>query len=475
MQPATCPVPQSSVVAALTALARLAVRTSALRFTSAGQIQDRAALLLKQLLTLCAAQQGALSVAPACRLDGTTEWSLVTSLHFQEEEASATLRLLAAEPGPFYCPAEAPATLVWKRCLSPLFLSGDDAGHVRSHPVLLSSAAFLLRWTAPSPDEQETARQQAMQLLPQLADLVDTILVHLLAAYAEPEPQEEGLPADLLATVGHELRGPLTTIQGYADTLLRYEPQLALTERQEFLRAISQAGVQMGRLVTRFLDLAQLELQTQEVVTSPVDMQALTQEALTAAQERHPHRLLLLPASSPTTQGAASLPGTFSRDALTIQGDRRLLRSMLDALLENALTYSSPESLVEVILQPQAGAASSALSLQAATGRPRALILAAPFQDQEPLLEVRVQDHGRGIAPHELSAMFGRFARGDSSLTREVNGLGLGLALCKAIVAQHQGMLWVESALGEGSTFHILLPRQRAFASQDRETGQQEG
>ena len=86
--------------------------------------------------------------------------------------------------------------------------------------------------------------------------------------------------------------------------------------------------------------------------------------------------------------------------------------------------------------------------------------------DQEPLVEIGVRDHGRGIAPEELSAIFQRFYRGDTSLTRETNGLGLGLALCQAIVAQHRGMLWVESALGEGSTFHVVLPRRQTVPDQ---------
>ena len=76
------------------------------------------------------------------------------------------------------------------------------------------------------------------------------------------------------------------------------------------------------------------------------------------------------------------------------------------------------------------------------------------------MLAIRVRDHGIGIEPVHLALIFRRFYRVDASLTREMNGLGLGLALCKAIVALHQGMLWVESAVGEGSTFSIVLPRE---------------
>ncbi len=75
------------------------------------------------------------------------------------------------------------------------------------------------------------------------------------------------------------------------------------------------------------------------------------------------------------------------------------------------------------------------------------------------MLAIRVRDHGSGISPEHLALIFHRFYRVDTRLTREVNGLGLGLALCKAIVSLHRGMLQVESTIGEGSTFSLILPR----------------
>src|SRR5579875_1911586 len=92
-----------------------------------------------------------------------------------------------------------------------------------------------------------------------------------------------------------------------------------------------------------------------------------------------------------------------------------------------------------------------------------ALIVPASFREDEALLEIEVRDHGRGIPPEQFPLIFHRFYRGDTRLTREVNGLGLGLALCQAIVTHHRGMLWVESAVGAGSAFHIVLSRGRTL------------
>jgi signal transduction histidine kinase len=74
------------------------------------------------------------------------------------------------------------------------------------------------------------------------------------------------------------------------------------------------------------------------------------------------------------------------------------------------------------------------------------------------MMEMCVRDHGIGIPPEQLERIFENFHRLDTRLTREVNGLGLGLAICKRIVELHGGTIWAESQVGMGSTFHVLLP-----------------
>jgi signal transduction histidine kinase len=274
------------------------------------------------------------------------------------------------------------------------------------------------------------------------------------------EPSEALFPAELLATVGHEFRGPLTTIQGYATTLLHHAQQLSPEERLDFLRAINEASIHLGKLVDRFLELAQFESNVHPFTPASLDLEALAQEAITAAKKTRPHPLMIrLPRTKIPPSGEPAQEKIQS-DELTVFGDRRLLRTMLDVLLENAIAYSSPEGLIEVSIKPVDPAHSvAALNAELASDNQLALILPATFQEEEPLLEIQVQDHGIGIPPEHLSHIFHRFYRVDTRLTRDVNGLGLGLTLCKSIVVQHRGMLWVESTVGEGSTFHILLPR----------------
>ena len=468
-------VPQSDVVAAFTTFSRLAARTSTLQVTSPAVARHWAKVLLKHVLALCGARQGALFVASVDQPGHATPtpcttlehpgWSLFTNLHCLEADAYTSLQTVASGPDVFHCSADLPATVCWKRALP----AGKASQAARTQPDPPLVVAFVLRWSLHDRQKQETARQQAIQILPLLVDLIDTILVHIFSPQVQgaEKPRREIMPAELLATIGHELRGPLTTIQGYAQTLVRYDSQLASIERLEFLHAISHASARIGQLVNRFLELAQFETHTAVFFPAPVNVRALAQESLTAAQENQARRLLLLPTGSLYPQTVASSPEELSQDTLTLEGDRRSLRNMLDILLENALAYSAPDSLIEVFLEPCTFVAEAAMPALATVRHPLALILPATFHDQEPLLEIGVRDHGRGIAPEELSAIFQRFYRGDTSLTRETNGLGLGLALCQAIVAQHRGMLWVESALGEGSTFHVVLPLRQTVSDQD--------
>jgi signal transduction histidine kinase len=74
------------------------------------------------------------------------------------------------------------------------------------------------------------------------------------------------------------------------------------------------------------------------------------------------------------------------------------------------------------------------------------------------MLEICVRDSGIGIPQEHIGRIFDHFHRVDTRLTREVNGLGLGLAICKRIVELHDGVIWAESEVSKGSTFHVWLP-----------------
>jgi signal transduction histidine kinase len=126
---------------------------------------------------------------------------------------------------------------------------------------------------------------------------------------------------------------------------------------------------------------------------------------------------------------------------------------LLDHLLENAVHYSPSHTPIEVGLCLRRHEEVLTNYVQ-----PRDQHADLDFPANRFWVEIWVKDEGIGIAPEHLARIFDRFYRVDMSLTREVNGLGLGLTICQYIVRLHHGLIWAESTTGMGSTFHILLP-----------------
>ena len=274
----------------------------------------------------------------------------------------------------------------------------------------------------------------------------------------------ELLKAELLATVSHELRSPLTSIKGYAATLLRHEHRIARDERHEFLVAIQEASDRLATLVDRLLEMSQLDTGAIAIERSPVDLVHLIHEAISVAEQR----LLALQTDASHVQRQCTFHlrledgyGRVTSDEPLIQADRRRLREVLDNLLENALTYSPEDGVVEVAVRPvvaslQAGREHTFSGAYLASGPGRTGL--PSMQGKQEMIEIGVRDSGKGIPAEHLESIFERFHRVDTRLTREVGGLGLGLTICKRIVELHEGAIWAESVVGQGSMFHVWLP-----------------
>jgi signal transduction histidine kinase len=255
------------------------------------------------------------------------------------------------------------------------------------------------------------------------------------------------LNAEWLASLSHELRSPLTAIQGYASILLRHKDRISADERQEFLQAISQGSNRIASVLDRFLDIANLEAGTTPFHPLPVDMEQLVRDVLLAARQDCPDGNLSL-----TLKQGSDHTAPLDKHSFVFNGDDTLIRKMLMQLLENAQKYSANCAPIQVTL--------SCYTLnQYVTHIPPAIRAQLSGQHQR-VLELSIQDHGIGIAVTDLERIFERFERVDMQLTRAVSGLGLGLTMCKYIVALHHGAIWAESTLGEGSTFYVLLPAE---------------
>ena len=276
------------------------------------------------------------------------------------------------------------------------------------------------------------------------------------------------LVAELLATMSHELRTPLATIKAYAATLLHPRRSITRAERHAFLLAIERASDQLEVIIDHLLEMASLETGTLMLELSTVNLAQLIREAISVVERQaEAEQMAATRRMRFHLEDGGSMPGAD----VFIEADHHQLRKVLDQLIENAITYSPEGGTVDVILRavsPAARAERSDLLRQTGAGLESQTIptLSELPGDQE-WVEISVRDEGIGIAAKHLERIFDPFYRVDTRLAREVNGLGIGLTMCKRIVELHEGAIWVESTVGTGSMFHVLLPKgpQRATST----------
>lgn len=218
------------------------------------------------------------------------------------------------------------------------------------------------------------------------------------------------------ADASHELRGPLTAIQMSVDVMQNH-PERIHPKDVKKIGAIASATTQMSYLAEDLLLLARMDVGKSVIPRErqPVDLAYVLRE------------LLILLEHAAKEKGI-SLTLCCAKPVSTL-GDAAQLNRLFSNLLNNALQYTPPGGAVMVTLLRQ---------------RRNAI--------------VRVEDTGAGIAPADLPFIFDRFWRADKARTQRAGGCGLGLAIAKAIVQQHQGRITVKSSVGVGSCFQVSLP-----------------
>ncbi len=231
------------------------------------------------------------------------------------------------------------------------------------------------------------------------------------------------MKSEFLTTVSHDLRAPLTFMRGYAD---RLDAVGHLNEKQElYVENILQGVQRIDDLVLELLDLSRIEAGL-GVERRPCHLGVVVAEAVSSLRGRAAAKGISLQIDPPLDLSEAREDGLVS-------GDRALLRQAVVNLLDNAIKYT-----------PAGGNVSTGLSVEARNGNRYATI--------------RVADTGIGIAPDKQVRLFEKFYRAKRSDRSEASGTGLGLAIVKSIVERHEGEVWVESRLGQGSTFSMSFP-----------------
>jgi signal transduction histidine kinase len=237
-----------------------------------------------------------------------------------------------------------------------------------------------------------------------------------IAASLEELKLTDSLRRELIANVSHDLRSPLTSIQGYVETLLMKQDSLGREQQREYLQIILSDAVMLNELVHELFELSKLEARQVQPHLERFVLTELSQDVYGKYRARAEALKLELRAE-------------FPEKLLFVQGDIRMIERVLSNLIENALAHTPPGGTVTLRLEESAGK-----------------------------VQVRVADSGAGISAEELPHIFERFFSGRGAAGASRGGSGLGLAIAQKIMELHGSRIEVESRQGRGSCFWFDLP-----------------
>ncbi|MBI2001670.1 MAG: response regulator [candidate division NC10 bacterium] len=282
--------------------------------------------------------------------------------------------------------------------------TGDAVSLRYRDRVLRIAFAWIL------PDDPDSGFFMIMQDITDLARKIEE-----LSTLNARLQELERLRSEFLAMVSHDLHTPLTAIKGSMEVLLHEGVGIELS--RELLGIAQKNTDRLFRMVSDILDLARIEAGRFEIRREPFDVVVGLRGTIDRLRRLAQDRQISL-----TLQAGDGLP--------LVPADSLRMDQVFTNLLSNAMKFT-----------------------------PRSGQIGVTVQELPAELLVQIQDSGMGIPAEHLDRIFERFYRVPLPAEEKVEGTGLGLSICKAIVEEHGGRIWVESAVGKGSTFSFTLPK----------------
>ncbi|MCU0511745.1 MAG: ATP-binding protein [Anaerolineae bacterium] len=231
------------------------------------------------------------------------------------------------------------------------------------------------------------------------------------------------LKSELVATVSHDLKQPLSVMRGYLDLLQMVN---TFDERStRYMESLDHAFLTMRQLIDDLLNMAQIESGL-ALHVQPVDLHRLLVTCVDQLQQ-------------PAQSKALSVQMNVTPEIPPVSGDEARLMQIFSNLVGNAIKYTQPEGWVRIF---------------------------AKYDEAH--LTIYIQDNGLGIGPEDQEHIFERFYRVRRPETESIDGTGLGLAIVKSLVEAHRGTIQLQSAIGKGSIFSVTLPLHTARFNADR-------
>ena len=228
--------------------------------------------------------------------------------------------------------------------------------------------------------------------------------------------KQEKMRRDFLADISHELRSPLTNIQGFIEAMMDGKDKTP-EHRKRYLGILHEETLRLARLVKELLDLSRIESGTVEIAREPIDIAAIIKDSVIK---------LNTTGSDKQTEVQTELPGY----EVIIRGNSDRLEQVMTNLLDNAFRFAPSGSVITISL--------------------------IDYKDN---ILVTVKDEGEGIPEDELPYIWERFYKIDKSRTRQNRGTGLGLAIVKHIITAMGGRVTANSCYGHGTEIGFILPK----------------
>ena len=228
--------------------------------------------------------------------------------------------------------------------------------------------------------------------------------------------QLEKVRRDFVANVSHELRTPVSSIKGYAETLI----DGALEDKEnarDFLKIIYSDSDRLARLIDDLLDLSKIESDKFGMTLKACFLKPIVMRVTAGLQKQAQDKEIVIKIEIP-------------KDMPDILADEARIAQVLLNLIDNAIKYNKQKGIITI-----------------------------SAKEKNKFVQVDISDTGIGISDKDLPRLFERFYRVDKARSRELGGTGLGLSIVKHIVSAHHGEVSVQSVLGQGSTFTFTIPK----------------
>ncbi len=240
--------------------------------------------------------------------------------------------------------------------------------------------------------------------------------------------KNDNLRRELIANISHDLRSPLSSIQGYIETVLMKEKDLSDAERKNYLETILKNVINLNQLVHELFELSKLDAKESEPMFEPFSIAELTQD-------------IVLKFKNKAEQKGINLTTTIPMNLPFVYADIGMMDRVLSNLIDNAIQHNPRNGKIKIELQ-----------------------------NENDKIKISISDTGEGIPAEELPYIFDRFYKVEKSRSPNTGGSGLGLAIAKKIINAHKSDIVVKSDPNSGTEFSFTLKHYQNDKREENKT-----